>query len=139
MQRVLNYQIFFFFIFVKAHYAAHGLIFKKLQDASLSILKAVYKGERDACFILYYFFYIFKVKNPHHSHSTLPTQGDSTGKFHDETHPTDITISPVHAQKLMQFLASWLTEHVHKMDKDMSALFCDLFYLMMLIFTQIFR
>jgi hypothetical protein len=62
----------------------------------------------------------------HHEHP-----GDNTHPHELDplAHPIDITISPNHAQKIIQFLSSYLTEHVHKVDKDMASLFRRYFFL----------
>jgi hypothetical protein len=36
----------------KAHNTAHGILFKKLQDIALSIMKAVHKAEREQSFLI---------------------------------------------------------------------------------------
>jgi hemerythrin len=60
------------------------------------------------------------VKHHHEHHSSLHAGGDVVALA---APAIDVSISPNYAQKIIQFLSSWLSDHVHTMDKDMTSLF----------------
>jgi hypothetical protein len=97
---------------------------KKLQDISLSILNALYIGNKNGG---------LSPRNSPRSPRSSPLSPRNSPRSprnieNLDSNVENISIPPIYAQKLMQFMVSWLNEHVLKVDKELATLFILIIY-----------